>query len=221
MKTLFKILILFYSFNLNAQDLIFGGGIIINSYYSFTGNDEGYLYSEYKPGEGYSAFIGYEGVAIDSTPFDLIISFNNYKGHIYTSNGGHVGSRWTNLEAEISRIGLTFIPLRFNIGQNLKIKSGIDMSWLVFNHFKGTQGYYFLASGDIDTLNGPQKEIVNKFSVGMTIKIQYEISLSENLYLVPQYMINLGLSNEFRNIEVNTKSFKQFFAVGLMKKLIH
>ncbi len=218
MKTTFQILFFFYSFNLVAQNLMFSSGYVRNSYYSFS-DEEGYQHSKYEPGSGYSAFAGYDSIVVDSIAFDIVISFNNYMGHVNASNGTHISSSWTDIETNMARVGLSIIPLRFAIGKNLKIKSGIDLNYLIKNKIKGTKGYYFMATGDIDTLNGPKDNIVNHFSFGLILKAEYEIRLSEKLFLVPQYMINLGLTNEFRNIETNTKSIRQIFGIGLMKKI--
>ena len=74
--------------------------------------------------------------------------------------------------------------------------------------------------GGIDTLENNSTHYVNDFTFGLTARAAYDIRIAKSWFIVPQLFLYIGLSNDFRNIEAEVKSFRQTIAVGVKKQLM-
>ena len=57
------------------------------------------------------------------------------------------------------------------------------------------------------------------FGVGLNARVAYYIPMQKGWSLVPQYQIYAGFSNEFKDIESETRSIRHYLAIGLAKRL--
>ena len=91
---------------------------------------------------------------------------------------------------------------------------------MVHETFGGTLSSWRHGQGvKIYDLNDRYDSFSHTFYFGLQGRIAYNIKLSEEYFLAPQYSYYLGLSGEFSEIPKEIKSMRHYFCIGIVKKL--
>jgi hypothetical protein len=217
-RFLIFIFLCFCFLNLNGQDIELAGGININKFYDFP-KDDG-ISTHYKGDNSYTLAISCGDTLFNSfySKFGLIL--DNYKGSIYTIGGALGGGSSTKADVNKTILSLNISPLNFRIDKDLRLNLGLSFNYLLKHKMIGYHtGQQLGYTGQYISLENNSDPYVNNFTFGLTGCIAYELKFKETWSLVPQYLINVGLKNEFRNLEANTKSLRQYFEIGILKRL--
>lgn len=203
-----------------GQRLEFSGGINNNQFFS-SQKDEGHQFTKYNNAFGYSFGVGVEEIQLDtliSIRFDL--KLDNYNGTIYTSNRGLGGQSTTYAKVNKYIIGFDIYPFNIKIFKKLIIGFGGEINYLINETASGYKSSWQMSQSSTNTLiNNEDLEKNSKFNLGLLCRIGYEIRLNNNWYLVPQYMFYRGFTEEFKNLEVPTKSFRNYIKLGIIRQL--
>ena len=219
LKLLFSILFFLHFININGEKIELSGGLIKNNYFDYS-HDKEHFRSKYSSGNGYSIGFSLEKNIIDSFLLKSTFKVENFEGALYTSNGGLAGNRVTDIEVNTLCIGLDIYPLNTKILKVINLNFGVSCNYLLKNEITGFQSWSgYFANGIQYFSSQNSNSINNNFRIGVICRFAYEILVHNNLFLLPQYLFYLGLTNEFRNIEANTKSNRHSIEIGIMYKL--
>lgn len=210
----------FFSFtDVMGQNLEFSGGINYNRFFS-TEKDGGHLRTKHYDDYGYSIGIGIEDIKLDSLLFRFTLKLDNYKGKFHLINGGLGGESTTDAFVDKYTISLGIYPLNFKIFKNLKISFGGELNYLIKESETGYKSSWQMGQPDTYILlKDGTIEKNNKFNFGLICRIGYNIQLKNNWFIVPQYVFYRGLTEEFKDIEVQTKSLRHYFEIGIIRHL--
>lgn len=226
MKRLVLILLVFHSLtglkNLEGQSIgVFGGGSR-NNFYSFSKYQGDNYVGKYSPGFGYSFGISFENINCDTIlfPIRFTLNLNNYKGQIYVYNGGLGGGSATTGEVNKYTLGLGIYPVNFRlILKKIQINIGGEFSFLIREKTIGEKSFWRMgAPNKTTTFENSGIQINRTYYFGLITRFSYDIRLKNNWFIVPQYFLYYGITNEFKNIEGKIKSKKQCLEFGLKKR---
>lgn len=216
MKAIFTLFIIISSSILFGQSIDISGGANINYFYTTKYDYSGV--SQNKKGYGYSFGLGMQDLYIDSIPIRFNIGFDNYRGHILIYNGMAGGGTTTSATVSRYDINLSLYPLNFKMfKRKFLVNVGCEFLYLIKENTTGTQSFghgYTHIIKDIKELN-----INNKYNFGFSCRLAYLLKISDNWFLTPQYLLSLGLTKDFRNIQSNTKSLKNLFLFGITRNI--
>jgi hypothetical protein len=227
MKKLLLIYILFLIVcsQIAGQNLEIFGGANGNILYSFRNNrNSGDLTTtKYSFGMGYNMGVGLDDIFLDSIPLRFTLHVVNYGGIINSSWYSLAGSGSTKAIIKNYKIEYGIYPLNFLLfSKKLKINIGLEFGTLIHNKTEGYKsvGQYGYPNTNI-SLNDSSVEINRKQSLGLSGRIAYEINIANGWFIVPQYSLYIGLSGEFKEIDVNPSSFRQYLEIGIEKRFKH
>ncbi len=204
-----------------GQSIELGGGVNRNSFYNF-GSDDGHFRTDFDPGNGYSVFLSWDDTIFTDYYAKLLLTLDNYNGTIFTKSGSLGGSSKTDADVNKKTIGLTFCLLNYKIANAGCVSIGPVFNYLLSEKMSGYHSSFSVNGGGsgIDTLENNSTHYVNDFTFGLTARATYDIRIAKSWFIVPQFFLYIGLSNDFRNIEAEVKSFRQTIAVGVKKQLM-
>jgi len=195
MKNKLLLLLLSLSITASAQSWEFNIGTNLNNFY----------------GIGYNLNVGFDYVDKNNLEFYLTFGLKKYSGDIRASGGGLGGGY--------------VVEGQFD-------KTVLQLSWyfslLIDEHTEGrykSWGFISQESNpptfqEIDSeLNEWYPSYHSKFYGGINARLAYEIPLSRNFYLVPQYICYAGFANEFIEFPEITKSINNMLGIGIKRKL--
>ncbi len=206
---------------LKAQDLLVFGGLNNNRFcdYKRDNNQFSTFYSSLK---GTNFGIGLDNVKIAKHNFLFTLRASAYNGYVYTTTRQVEAVTTTGIELNKSIIGLGIYPFNFKILDNhLDFSFGVESNVLLKTNLKGYRTT--VSTIDKPTINtiidNSSKGMVNQFGMCLSGRLAYRLKIKNDLYLVPQYTFYCGLTNELKNIEANTKSYRHLIEIGLMKNI--
>jgi len=157
----------------------------------------------------------------------ITLGLKKYSGDIRASGGG-LGSGYV-VEGQFDKTVLQLSWYAVNLGKKrLKFNLGPAFSLLIDEHTEGrykSWGFISQESNpptfqEIDSeLNEWYPSYHSKFYGGINARLAYEIPLSRNFYLVPQYICYAGFANEFIEFPEITKSINNMLGIGIKRKL--
>lgn len=147
---------------------------------------------------GFSLGAGYDIKNSGGVHPRFTLSFDNYGGKVKNSSNSayYPSSSSVNIRKNCLTIGI--YPLSFSVEEKLKVSLGIEFAFLLFDY--------------------SSPEVSTPFNVGLRGRLAYEIKLSDEWNILPQFHYSLGLTNEadLRYIVANTMRF--YFLIGIAKK---
>lgn len=202
-----------------GQRIEISGGFNRNQFYNL-GRKDVHNSSRYNSGNGYSIGLSLEDLKLDTLPIKLSLEFTNYKGHLNVGSSGLGAGSSTDAQVNINTIGLGIYPLSFRPFKNLRFSLGSEFCFLLNEKTSATR-YSWIIDDATHHLVSTKHELIdinNKFNVGILGHIGYDFELTDGWVIIPQYQFYLGLTDEFKNIEATTKSFRHYFKIGITRK---
>lgn len=210
-----------------AQNLELNAGVNHNIFYQSHRGDTPYQ-NFYLPYNGYQI-----GIGINDVPFDTLLNLRftlnyvNYGGVFRVSDGGLGGGVDFYGSIRKSVLSLGVYLLNVKICKRIDFNLGLEVSRFVYEKIGGANSWTSSQMGsgsDPGTMySGKISDKYHPFSskgyVGLVARIAYPIPLKRGYSIVPQGGLYYGgLSTEFIPIG-NTKSFRQFFSLGIQKSI--
>ena len=204
----------------HGQSLELGGGLNRNKYFTFS-RDEGHFYTEYHPGNGFSFFLSMEDTILKDIFVKFVLMLDDYNGKLSTTSGGLAGSSTTDADVNKTSLGLGFFPFNYRFLKSGCLNFGVSYSLLLRQRMVGYHYWWYLgtSSNGNEPLENQSDNYKSDFIFSAVGRIAYKIAVSNTMYIVPQYLITFGFSKEFKNLEAETKSFRQTFAIGINRRL--
>ena len=217
MKYILIIIIFLNSLTLFSQSIAIIGGLNRNSFFDFN-QDEWHYSSSYDSDFGYAIGIGLEDIKVKWLKLRFTLSYDKYGGEMAISDWALGGGDETNAEIDKSIISLGIFPVNFKIIDRININLGLEMAGLISEHIIGTQSYWEMGQLVwVKDLNDKDERFCAKAYFGLCGRIAYDIGISDNLTISPQYSYYFGVSNEF--VIKTTKSMRHYFCIGLQRKI--
>lgn len=220
--TFFTLLLCLFSFvSLSAQDLMVYGGLNSNKFCDYQKNNN-HFSTLYASLSGFNMVVGLDKVKIAHHSFLFTLRMSNYKGVIYTINRTPDQVTTTGIEINKNVIGLGVYPFNFKILDNkLHLSLGAECNARLSVSTKGYQSTTF--NSDLKdrytAIDNTWRKYVNPIGVGLSGRLAYQLKLKNNLYLMPQYTLYFGLTNELKHQISTTQSVRHLLEIGLVKKL--
>lgn len=194
---------------------VFGGGSYNHLF--DRGEQSGHYTSEYKNGNGFVVGGAVEEIKTDWVKWRFTLHFEKYNGEFSVTDGGMGGSYTTTATFNKSIIAVGLYPLNIKAAKNLYLNLGLVFSRMIDenldgeNYGWGINTYYWSRPLDENT------RYSNKGMIGFQTRLAYQIKLSENFALLPQYHFYYGISSEFKITP--TKAMRHYFSIGLSKTI--
>lgn len=219
MKLLPYILLLFSFTICQSQHVEFISGVSLNSFYNKVESPR--QNSSYVNQHGPFLAVAFEGKKTSITNWRITIGFENYGGSISAYDGGNGGG--TRVEADINRSSLLvgLYPLNLRLWNKIRINLGMELAKVVYDGFEGTSKTSVVFSGtntitDLHDLH----TTFNQDSFGVGVGMNYDIQLSNQLFIVPHYTFYQGITGEFKNTPTEPKSRRHRVCIAIRKKLM-
>ncbi|HEY9082858.1 MAG TPA: hypothetical protein VIN73_05960 [Vicingaceae bacterium] len=194
---------------------VFGGG----SYnHLFDGGDlSNHYMSEYKNGNGFVLGGAIEEIKTDWIKWRFTLHFEKYDGEFNISDGSLGGGYTNEATFDKSIIALGLYPLNIKVTKNLRINFGIIISRMINENIKGVSYRWVMNKGLWSYPIDNSKRYSNRGMIGFQTRLAYQIKLSENFALLPQYHFYYGVSSEFKITP--TKAMRHYFNIGISKTI--
>ncbi|MCW8898426.1 MAG: hypothetical protein OQJ96_11560 [Flavobacteriales bacterium] len=194
---------------------VFGGG----SYnYLFDGGDlSNHYMSEYKNGNGFVLGGAIEEIKTDWIKWRFTLHYEKYNGAFKISDGSLGGGYTNEATFDKSIIALGLYPLNIKVTKNLLINFGIIISRMINENIKGVSYRWVMNKGLWSYPIDNSKRYSNRGMIGFQTRLAYQIKLSENFALLPQYHFYYGVSSEFKITP--TKAMRHYFNIGISKTI--
>jgi hypothetical protein len=220
MKKFFSItLFLFVFSSLTSQNLEFFGGINRNRYVDFE-REELHRSSEFFPEYGYSLGISVSGIETNILPVKFSLVFDQYNGGFKVQTGGLGSSSSTEAEVKKSTLGLAFYPVNLTFWKHFQLGFGGLLSFRIAEKASGEK--HFESMGTIPetiSLDDYPESIRRNVVFGLSGSLGYDIVIHEKWFVSPQLKMYLGLSQEFRHIEMGIHSFRPEFDIAVIRRI--
>lgn len=207
---------------LSAQNVEFSGLLNRNTYFDYT-RDEGHFRSTYKTNNGFAFSFSAEDTIIKSLFLRLTLTLENYNGSIDVHDGGLGSSSGTEADVKKTVLGINIYPLNFKIGKMAWINIGPSINYLLHIKMNGQHSFWRGTSTGIQSetidLKTNGYDYTTRFNYGLNVRIAPEININKRWALLPQYLVHFGISREFRNVEANIISVRQYLGLGIIKRL--
>jgi hypothetical protein len=219
MKHCFVILFLFISITIiQAQRQEITLGINHNHFYDFRKKARNF---ESKDGLGASLGLSIDNMEAKKFPYRATVKFDRYRGQVDIFNGGLGGGSTLNADVTKNMIAIGLYPLNFSLKHVLDFNIGVEFNALILENAEGQYAYYQGGSPPISynkPLTGATKAS-NRFGIGLIARVAYYIPIQKGWFLVPQYQIFSGTTNEFKDVGSETRSLRHYLAIGLARKM--
>jgi hypothetical protein len=217
-----KILFLIFSLyvgSLYSQSLELAAGVDINTFYQ-VGNNSYHYTSTYTMGPGFVVRGAYNISERHKIPIRLTIAYDKYQGDLSAQNSGLGGGYY--LDAQIDKSVLMF-GVSANVlkpTNNLNLSFGLDFSVLLAESVDGTERFWSQDSTWTRDMTESYKDYNSSSYFGLNATISYDFHITDEISIFPQYTFYLGLSKELTKFPDFTKSIRQYFCIGIKKKIV-
>ncbi len=219
MKNLITAIGMLISTSLFSQNIEFTTGVNSNNFYnSPTAADIGNYSSSFSSGLGYHFGVGIENVMVDWLNLRFTLGLDSYSGDIDARWGGQIGGNEVNAEIQKTVLSLGVYPINFKVKNTLNLNFGVEFSGLIHESMKGTKGSWGILPYTSEDL-AESTSYNRKMNFGFAGRLAYDIKLSEEYALSPQYGFYLGLTDEFDEFPEDVSSYRQYFSIGIQKAL--
>jgi len=203
---------------LHSQQIEFSSGLCTNSFFDGSKRDL-HHYSNYDSKSGYSISLAMNMLAIDSLPLRFSLRYTDYGGAIFTTNGGVAFYTSTNASVHNQCLGADIFILNFKIKSKLNLNLGLEINYLLKEKLTGYIDVHVPPDFDTIPFDKGTIQLGNQFYGGIVARVGYEVDLSKYYYLIPQYQIFVGLTPEFDNLEMNTRSVRHYLEIGIGRRI--
>ncbi|MBP6456570.1 MAG: hypothetical protein KA275_07565 [Chitinophagaceae bacterium] len=216
----FLVIFLFSAVQIQAQKIEISSGINRNQFFSFQ-KSEGHQRHNFTSNFGYSIGASFYNYTIDSMQHRVSIRLDNYKGKFYSTSGALGGSSSTEAEVEKTTIGIAYYPIIFNVVKKLQLNLGGEFSTLINSKTIGYKTYSGLVyiNNKSQIIENDSFKINSKNYWAINCLFVYDIKINKYWILTPQLNLHLGVTNDFKNVEANIKSFRQSALIGIVRNL--
>lgn len=171
---------------------------------------------------GYTFGFGLDSINISWITFRFTVQFENYGGKIDVSEGGQGYSNRIVADINKSIFSAGIFPINFRILKKIKVNLGLIYSRLIYETFYGSiSGWTMYSNNWSYDIHDKYEHFSATSTLGIQGRIAYDIQLSKSnsIFLTPQYLYYYGFSSEFREFPGSTKSIRQYFLLGIKKKI--
>lgn len=219
MKYLFIILLSLSNLALFSQSIEVMGGLTRNVLFD-KHNNSGHYSSSYTSESGYSFGIGIEDVKVDWLTLRFTLSYDKYGGKLKASDGSMAGGYTTNADIDKSIISAGIYPFNFKLFKKLDLNLGFEYARLISESFSGVRYGWMIGEPD---WSANLEDSYDKYSAtnyfGLRVRLAYDINITEEIIVSPQYSFYRGFSSEFIEFPRETRSNRHYFCIGIQKKL--
>ena len=220
-KTFLCLFIFTSSTSLSAQEIEFRAGANYNNFYHFASTASAFS-SDYTAALGGHIGLGWPSIKVPTkedqyTTIGIYAHYDYYRGTVRNSNGAQGANYWADVEAEKHIVGLAGYPLNVRVLKDKwRISLGPEFSFLLKDDLLTSTGSN---SNTPVKQNVPEAERVfsNTTRAGINAKLAGRLPLGDIGYLVPQYDLSWGLSQEFEEVPGNPKSRLHRITIGWVK----
>ena len=213
------ITILFISHFLHGQIIQFQAGPNLNNFFDYTKGDRT-ISSEYTLKWGYHVGIGIEQLKLGKFNFNLLLSYDQYHGDIFSSYSSLGSSSSTTANLKRQMISLATYPLNFHLKKKVKIQVGPEFSFIINNQLEGSRYFRSILPESSTTELGDSEGLGNDIRFAINLGISYDIPINENISILPKYNFNFGLTKEYETPQIEKISnMLHRFLIGISWKL--
>jgi hypothetical protein len=221
MKNLLSILLFFTILaSSNAQSLGFSGGVLRNNFFNLSPGVN-HDFFEFSPAYGNTFAVSLDYIKVLNIPMRIGFHLENYSGSLRIQDYEPNGLFEIEASVEKQSIGIVLFPINFEIFNYLNLNFGIQASYLVKSKTTGRRISWNTTNGTQFTYFGVDAaEINTKFNTAFVGRVGWDLDISKEWTIVPQYKFNLGLSNDFKGIYgYNIKSMQHMLLLEIVRKL--
>lgn len=225
--TLLTTLFLFVISGVFGQVIEVAGGINRNS--SFDLEEDSHFFGIYRNNFGYSFSISLrndeqqesQNMAL-SIPFlkKIAIFVDNYSGHFQAGYGFLGGGYSTSTAINKTIMGIGVYPTGIRIKKKFSIILGGELSFLLNERRTGYTSSWSLTTAGIPSYGSIENKTLSNFvNFGISSIISYDIPLTKNWCISPQYKFQFGLlSDMFFPYDISIMSMRQSFSIGVFNR---
>jgi len=222
MKNILLLFFLSFGLTASAQSWEFNSSPLVNFFYDF----DDYYIGSYTLKSGYNLNVGIDDVYLNDLRLRFILGFSKYSGGIDAKFRSQGSGTSLNGHAKKNVLQFGLYPINFGGKEGLNVNIGTEFSALIGGEIEGTYTNWYIVStsGPVveesyDDVNDLYDSYHSMYYFGISIRVAYDIPLSEDFYLVPQYSLYVGLSNEFIEFPKTTKSLRNMLGIGIKRKM--
>lgn len=204
------ILIILFSQSGYSQRLeIFGG---INHTHLRDNGSQEFMTND---GSGTTIGFSFDNYNSKGWPTKISMSYNSYQSDVYTSWTTDALTTTTVAEIDRKAFDLAVYPFTFRI-QQLLLNFGLYGSFTVGSDSEGTQTVLGFDPVTVDINELSEPEFHKSWSAGLAARISYEIPIGDYVSIVPQYIANYSVTDEYEiSSDDGIKPWRQFFLLGV------
>lgn len=217
---IFLFLILFIP-EQNAQGVEFYGGWNSNTFRGIDQSGYGTGTFDYRTGNGFSFGVAIDSIRSQSLSWRFTAKYESYQGGLDVCPTTKWGCTY-GVQAHVKKsvITLGVFPINLPVLKVLELNIGAEYSILIDEAFTGNISVNPpLQSPYESKLEDKYPNYSAAYTIGLSSRIAYNIPISANYMLTPQYLFHLGLSREFYEYPEFTKSYRHFLGIGFRRKL--
>ena len=219
MKRILILLFVLNGWQSFSQNVEVNTGMNHNSFFCLHSSD---LYnSDFRPDYGYQIGIGINEFRPD-TVFNFRFTFNfiNYGGGFNVSTASPSSGDGVYGSVNKSVLSLGFYPFNFKVAKRVDFNLGVELSSLVWNNTTGTAYSWAMTSSNVQTIDEKYKHFNSSLNLGISARVAYPIRINSYYSICPQVGCYVGfLPGEFSDVAARVKSFRQYFSIGIQRKL--
>ena len=219
MKYIYILFIIFHSLHIGAQQIEFFGGPNHTTLFD-NKNSSGFFQTSYENRQGISFGVELNHIKIDKSKVRARMTFERINAVL---NGNYIPKIEGRINADVQKSILTLdlYPLNKTFFKRLSLGLGFTISGLLNENYSGreifpasTPGVFYHYEIALKYAN-----YSTKLNLGLRILVSYDFPIDKNHFITPQYSFHLGLTNEFENFIVDTRSIRHFIGIGIKKNL--
>ncbi|HRZ42110.1 MAG TPA: hypothetical protein P5228_05340 [Bacteroidales bacterium] len=206
-----------------GQKLEFTGGINLNRYLDADSFLDGYLPPGLKWDTGYQMALSLRSIRWwHCLPVKVTLRLDYVKGRIDEYYGGMGGGTSYHAAVDKINLGFGFFPVNIKIAKKFWVSIGGELSGRVWDHTTGEKwAFSMYATPPVRTwsLDDDALQLNKDFFFGVSADFSYDFWLSDVWHLAPHYRFYLGLTDEFRNLESSIRSVRNYFEMGIIRRI--
>jgi hypothetical protein len=215
MQFLSFLLILSTSY-VSARSIQICGGVNSNTFFAYSNSE---AYGRYSSVNGYTLGFEYETIVNRNNRVKLGFYFEKYGGSIIQSEGGLAYYDVVDFSGAKNTIRFDFYPLCFKVRDILSIDAGVAFNILLSERAFGkkSSSVWLLNSYQSQIYSGKVSGLSKTVVTGISLKLSYDINLSEKTLLIPQFYTHLGVTGEYKISLRSTESMRWYLGVGIKR----